>query len=458
MPRVSVIIPVYNVEAYLRQCLDSVVNQTLRDIEIICVDDGSTDGSAAILAEYAAKDARVKVISRVRSNAGAARNAGMAVATGEYLGFVDSDDWCELVLFEKAYAKAKADDADVVSWCYTQYDVRVQKKGAPRIFPKEMLSFPTPFGPQELGESVFAPITYAPWGRLVRRAFVVSEGLCFQEIIRTNDVYFCCMVLALARRQSLLNEILYTYRVGTGVNLQANNAASPDSVFCAWRLVAQELERRKVMDAFRNAFVAASANSLTYTLNVMSTTRGYCDFFERLRKLYVEDPFYSTVQIESIPNLQTATYIRLIRECETPLDFLVKQENYYRERLATEYWSRVRFQSENGRLQKELSLCKDEYIKASRSRDSIALDLSRCQLELQTKITDIEKLKGEVKDCWSVRRHLWNDRNRLKQELKKSYEGQNRLTAELDAIKRTWSYRFGQSLKRLLRKGNRANG
>ncbi len=83
MTKVSIIIPVYNVEKYLRQCLDSVVNQTLKEIEIICVDDGSTDSSPAILAEYAAKDSRVKVLTREKSNAGAARNAGMAVAAGE---------------------------------------------------------------------------------------------------------------------------------------------------------------------------------------------------------------------------------------------------------------------------------------------------------------------------------------------------------------------------------------
>ena len=452
MPKVSIIMPVYNVEAYLRQCLDSVVNQTLRDIEIICVDDGSTDGSAEILQEYASKDSRVKVLLHEHTNAGAARNAGMSVAAGEYLGFIDSDDWCETTLFEKAYNKAKFDDADVVSWRYAQYDVRLQKKGAPRVFPKKVLSLPMPFGPHDLGEDIFAPITYAPWGRLVRRAFTVSEGLSFQEIVRANDVFFCCMVLALAKRQSILDEVLYAYRVGTGTNLQSNNDASPDSVLCAWRLVAQELERRKVMGAFRNALVAASANSLTYTLNVMSTTRGYCDFFERLRKLYVADPFYSTVQIDGIANLQTAMYIRLLRESETPLDFLVKQENYYRERLATEYWTRVRLQAENGSLQKELAACKDENRRLCQNRDSIALDFTRCQLELQIKITDIERLKSEMRDCWSVRRHLWNDRNRLKLDLQKSREGVNRLTAELDAIKQSWNYRFVQSLKRLLRK------
>ena len=84
MPRVSIIIPVYNVESYLRQCLDSVVNQTMRDIEAVCVDDGSTDGSAAILREYAAKDTRIKVISIPNSGTVVARQEAVAAATGEF--------------------------------------------------------------------------------------------------------------------------------------------------------------------------------------------------------------------------------------------------------------------------------------------------------------------------------------------------------------------------------------
>ena len=114
MPKVSVIIPVYNVEAYLRQCLDSVVNQTLKDIEIICVDDGSTDGSAAILKEYATKDERIKILTQSNSGAGAARNAGIARATGEWITFSDADDWIEPDAIEKMVAAAQREDADCV--------------------------------------------------------------------------------------------------------------------------------------------------------------------------------------------------------------------------------------------------------------------------------------------------------------------------------------------------------
>ena len=99
MVKVSVIIPVYNVEPYLKQCMDSVVGQTLKDIEIICVDDGSTDGSLDILREYAAEDNRIQIIEQKNAGAGAARNNGMRHATGKYLSFLDSDDF-----FEPTYA------------------------------------------------------------------------------------------------------------------------------------------------------------------------------------------------------------------------------------------------------------------------------------------------------------------------------------------------------------------
>ena len=89
MARVSVVIPVYNIERHLRQCLDSVAGQTLRDIEIICVDDGSTDDSPKILADYASKDSRFQIITQPNAGPGVARNTGMAQATGEYLIFLD---------------------------------------------------------------------------------------------------------------------------------------------------------------------------------------------------------------------------------------------------------------------------------------------------------------------------------------------------------------------------------
>lgn len=113
--KISVVISVYNVEKYLRRCLDSICNQTLREIEIIAVNDASPDHSADILAEYAEKDSRIKVINHEKnSGQGAARNTGMVAAVGEFIAFIDSDDWLEPEMYETMYRKAQEYNADMV--------------------------------------------------------------------------------------------------------------------------------------------------------------------------------------------------------------------------------------------------------------------------------------------------------------------------------------------------------
>ena len=112
--KVSVVVPVYKTEPYVRQCLDSLINQKLEDIEIICVDDGSPDGAGAILDEYAKKDKRVKVVHQENKGAGVAYAVGQRLAKGDYVGFLDSDDWVESAAFEDLYQAAKRTGADVV--------------------------------------------------------------------------------------------------------------------------------------------------------------------------------------------------------------------------------------------------------------------------------------------------------------------------------------------------------
>lgn len=128
MTAVSVIVPVYNTEGFLQKCLDSLTNQTLEDIEIICVNDGSTDNSLKILQEYATKDKRIKIINQENKKQGAARNAGMKIATGEYIGFVDSDDWIDLDFYEKLYNAATGHNFDIALGTNIRAKKNVNKK------------------------------------------------------------------------------------------------------------------------------------------------------------------------------------------------------------------------------------------------------------------------------------------------------------------------------------------
>lgn len=204
MPKVAVIIPVYNVEEYLRQCMDSVVNQTLRDIEIICVDDGSTDGSLSILNDYAARDDRVKVIARQHENAGAARNAGYAVSRADYLLFLDSDDVFAPVMAESLYDAATTSGAEIAICGHVRFDGRLETPSLPTSVSKDFAAIRLP----SEGGDCFNAFRGWAWDKLIARSLIARHGLAFQEQTALNDSFFtftaCCLARSLIRSPTVM--------------------------------------------------------------------------------------------------------------------------------------------------------------------------------------------------------------------------------------------------------------
>ncbi|MBO7709006.1 MAG: glycosyltransferase family 2 protein, partial [Lachnospiraceae bacterium] len=221
MIRVSVIIPVYNVSSYLRRCLDSVLAQSLKEIEVICVDDASTDDSPKILQEYAAKDARVKVVRQKNAGAGAARNTGLDLAQGEYLSFLDSDDFFEPDMLEKAYALAKRDMDDIVVFGSDQFR---QKDNAGDgsddgtfvsvdwTIRRNNLPSSQPFSYRELTGNVFKTFVGWAWDKLFRHQFITEHNIRYQVQRTTNDMLFVYTALVLAERISILDEVMVHQR------------------------------------------------------------------------------------------------------------------------------------------------------------------------------------------------------------------------------------------------------
>ena len=128
MPKVSIIIPVYNAEKYLNQCLESLCNQTLTDFEVVCINDGSTDSSLEILQDFASKDSRFIIIDKKNEGQGVARNIAIKQAKGEYLLCLDSDDWLETDALEKAYNKITTDNTDILFFDVYNYSEKNKKK------------------------------------------------------------------------------------------------------------------------------------------------------------------------------------------------------------------------------------------------------------------------------------------------------------------------------------------
>ena len=200
MPKVSVIIPVYNVEKYLSQCLDSVVNQTLKDIEIICVDDGSTDNSLEILKTYAQKDSRIKILTQQNQYAGVARNKGLEIATGEYVHFLDSDDWIETCAYEELYNLISEKQADFIKFRAYSYNNETKEittrpyldiKWVEEKYFDNYLSIE-----QDIKNTAGLPDS--PWSGFYNREFLIKNNIFFDNFICANDVgfYYRCIIKA----------------------------------------------------------------------------------------------------------------------------------------------------------------------------------------------------------------------------------------------------------------------
>ena len=207
-PKVSLILPVYNVEAYLRQCLDSVVNQTERNIQIICVNDGSTDGSRTILQEYADRDSRIEIVDQENQGAGSARNAGYSFIKGKYTYFADPDDWLNLELCEKASRRIEETGADLIYiQALREYPTgksrptRQFKQHLPevRLVPEQRIDL---FRPREV-----------PWLKFWNSEFLLKHQIRFSEGKRPyEDMLQSWKGCVLADRIAILDEHLYHYR------------------------------------------------------------------------------------------------------------------------------------------------------------------------------------------------------------------------------------------------------
>ena len=209
MIKVSVIIPVYNVQAYLRQCMDSVTGQTLRDIEIICVNDESTDDSLQILEEYVAKDKRVQIITQKNAGAGAARNNGMRHAKGKYLSFLDADDFFEPDMLEKAYEQAEKDQSDFVVYKSDQYHTEKDEFVSVSwvVHEKEIPPY-QPFNHRQMTGNVFKVFVGWAWDKLFLKEFVDKHDLTFQEQRTSNDMLFVFSAVVLAGKISIVPKVL----------------------------------------------------------------------------------------------------------------------------------------------------------------------------------------------------------------------------------------------------------
>lgn len=221
-PLVSIVIPVFNVEDHLRQCLDSVLGQTLQEWECICIDDGSPDSSGAILDEYGDRDARFKIIHQRNRGVSAARNLGIKLASAPYLTFIDSDDWIEANALESLLSAMKESRADMV-----MCSIRIHREN------RQEVSTETPYPPSgnirdeyvvtHESFSGASLVDVSIWAKLFKMETIRASQIHFApELKVSEDMEFSTRMLCHSKRVSILRQALYHYRAGHESSIMNN--------------------------------------------------------------------------------------------------------------------------------------------------------------------------------------------------------------------------------------------
>jgi len=293
-PLISIIVPVYNVEKYLERCLDTLLNQTYSKLEIILVNDGSTDNSGAICDKYERKDKRIKVIHQLNKGLSGARNTGIKNVKGEYLGFVDSDDWVELNMFEIMLQTSIEKKVDVVECQLNKTDNKTDGTLLPIIKNAHIENR------SDTLKRIIGNQSFSVWRRLYKTQLV--KDIRFVEGKNSEDVYYTLEVLNRVNKIAFINNKLYNYFIG-GVSITRGGyrLKTLDTVDAALHLAAiiNKYETDEVLKANSNSFLLTILLYNYKLLNLNSNIDPEQEHRKRIKKLIVENfnNNYSNMQL-----------------------------------------------------------------------------------------------------------------------------------------------------------------
>lgn len=242
--KISIVLTVFNMESCLKRAVDSVLQQSFRDYELICIDDGSQDGSSEILDEYAEADSRIRVIHQSNSGPANARNIGLESASGEYVILLDSDDVFEPDMLEKLLLPLEDTGADV-SVCRSDMfdDGLVKRESAPWTAKVDQLPLNMKvFGVDDMPDTVLSAFVGWPWDKLYRRSFLEEHQLRFPDLKNSEDLLFVFMSLVLAKGIVLVDDELIHHRMNRAGSVSNSRLKDPLGFYKATCMLHQQLE------------------------------------------------------------------------------------------------------------------------------------------------------------------------------------------------------------------------
>lgn len=277
MIKISVIVPVYNAEKYLEKCMDSICSQTLKEIEIICVDDGSTDGSYQILRRYAGEDERIRLLSQTNQYAGVARNHGMKYAKGKYLSFLDADDYFEPKMLEKMYQRAEKNNSDVVVCRYVQFCDRTGEIRTPEwSFIDSLFAEKDNFSGESLKYAgIFQIARGWAWDKIFRTDYVRECRYEYPDFRSSEDGFFVYMLMARAGRISYMDDVFVSHRINQCSSLSNTKEKDWMNGFKMLLLIRDEMMRVGIYSIYQQSYLNEVNNFLSWYLESLHSLEEY---------------------------------------------------------------------------------------------------------------------------------------------------------------------------------------
>lgn len=291
MVKISIIIPVYNVEKYLRECLDSILAQTFQDFEIICVDDESTDKSLEILQEYKRKDDRFVILQQRHSGAGSARNNGIRLAEGKYIQFLDSDDYFEPNLLEEMYNHAEKFDTDLTVCSSRKVDDEgnITETGSPN-FPINIDKVPMEkvFNREDFKDDIFSLFTPVVWNKLIRKSFLRENNLEFPPLTIYEDIAFMHSLVICANKIVAFNKELVNYRFNRPGSLVSTRSKHTIDAVKSCMYLGNFLKSRGFLPEYENAYRKVFINHIRAEISYCNDDE-YKNFLQEFKTLLPND-------------------------------------------------------------------------------------------------------------------------------------------------------------------------
>ncbi len=270
MAKVSVIIPVYNLEKYLAQCLDSILSQTMDNIEILCVNDGSTDSSPVLLANYAKFDSRIKIINQQNRGLSAARNAGIEASSTDYVIFVDGDDKVAPIMVEELYRNAVLNNSDMVYanslWFRPDRNryFNVERGIAPHV---ELNFVNHPFSELTSDAELYFRLPQYAWCKIYKKSFLTYNNIYFPEGMIFEDILFFTRSYLKADRITFVNKFLYSYRLNRENSINSSGGREFFDIFKILRMSKDLFVTQGLWPKYRDRFLLFEMRTIIDKLN-----------------------------------------------------------------------------------------------------------------------------------------------------------------------------------------------